>query len=132
MAKSVYLEVDASELNDEINRLKRVMTPEQFDKAMYGIFQRTGSRVKTILRKDLPVKYNIKSPEVGKAVKKAKVSRGGLGVGCCVPVVAPRRHIGGGGKGYTAYGGRGNPSLPFSFFGAPFITLIIPSTISST
>ena len=104
MAKSVYLEVDASELNSEINRLKSVMTPQQFDRAMYGIFQRTGTHVKTILRKDLPVQYNIKSAEVGKAVQKASVSRGGSGTGCTIPVVAPRRKIGHG--GFTAYGGR--------------------------
>lgn len=102
---SIYLEVDASDLNRELERLKSVMTRETFNKAMYGIFQRTGSHVRTILRKDLPVKYNIKSAEVGKAVKNGKVSFGGLGVGCSIPVVAARRHIGGG-HGYTARGYR--------------------------
>lgn len=102
---SIYLEVDASDLNRELERLKSVMTQEKFTRAMYGIFQRTGSHVRTILKKDLPVKYNIKSPEVGGAVKSAKVSFGGAGVGCSIPVRASRRHIGGG-HGYTARGYR--------------------------
>lgn len=102
---SIYLEVDASDLNREIDRLRSVMTQEQFTRAMYGIFQRTGSHVRTILKKDLPIEYNIKSPEVGQAVKNAKVSLGGSGAGCSIPVVAARRHIGGG-HGYTARGYR--------------------------
>ena len=47
----VYLEVDASELNDEIKFLERVMKPEVFQRAMYGIMQRTGRHVGTILKK---------------------------------------------------------------------------------
>lgn len=103
---TVYFEVDASELQNEISRLRNVMKPEQFEKAMYGIFSRTGKHVKTILRKDLPHQYNIKSAEVGRAVKNASVSKSGLGVGCSIPVIGARRHIGGGGKGFTAYGHR--------------------------
>lgn len=106
MPKAVYLQVDASELKDEINKLKRAMKPEAFDRAMHGIFRQTGKRVKRILREDLPKEYNIKSPEVGKAVQAAQVSIGAGGAGCTIPVSAPRRHIGGGGRGYTAYGHR--------------------------
>jgi len=104
---TVYLEVDASELHEEINILKHAMKPEAFDRAMYGIFKQTGKHVKKILQTDLPQKYNIKSPEVGKAVQGAKVTMGsGSGAGCTIPVVASRRHIGGGGRGFTAYGYR--------------------------
>ena len=102
---TVYLEVDATELQGEISRLRNVMKPETFEKAMYGIFSRTGKHVKTILRKDLPHEYNIKPAEVGRAVKNASVSKGILGgVGCSIPVVDARRHIGGGGRGFTARG----------------------------
>lgn len=103
---NVYLEIDASDLQGEINRLRSVMTPEKFDNAMAGIFRRTGTHVKKILRQDLPQKYNIKPGEVGKTVRSAKMTHSGLGVGCSIPVVGPRRHIGGGGKGFTAYGHR--------------------------
>lgn len=102
---SIYLEIDASDLNREVERLKSVMTADQFNRAMYGIFQRTGSHVRTILRKDLPKQYNIKSPDVGKAVKNAKVSIGGSGSGCSIPVIDKRRHIGGA-HGFTARGYR--------------------------
>lgn len=62
--------------------------------------------MRKILKQDLPVKYNIKPGEVGQAVKGAHISGGGISTGCSIPVVAPRRHIGGGGRGYTAYGHR--------------------------
>lgn len=97
-----YLEVDASDLKDTINRLKSVMTEQQFTNAMHGIFNRTGNHVKAILKKDLPQKYEVKPGDIGKAVKKGRVTTGGLGVGCCIPIVAPRRSIGG---GFSASGG---------------------------
>lgn len=97
-----YLEVDTSDLNKTFNRLKSVMTEQQFTNAMHGIFNRTGSHVKAILKKDLPQKYEVKPGEIGKAVKKGRVTTSGLGVGCCIPISAPRRSIGG---GFSASGG---------------------------
>ena len=47
---SIYLEIDASELQDKVNALKAVVTPERFNQIMYSIFQRTGGHVKMILR----------------------------------------------------------------------------------
>lgn len=106
MAK-VYLQIDASELSSEIRRLQMAMTPQQFNNAMAGIFRRTGSHVKKIMRTDLPTHYNIPAAEVGRAVGGAKMAGGGIGgVGCTIPVRAARRHIGGGGKGFPAKGGR--------------------------
>ena len=103
---SVYLEVDASELKHEMNRLASVMTPEKFNRIMGGIFRRTGGHVRMILRKDLPKEYNITGGPVGKAVKNARVTIGGTSSGCSIPVVDSRRHLGGGGRGYTAKGYR--------------------------
>ena len=102
----VYLEIDASDLNDEINRLKAVMTPERFERAMAGIYRRTGGHVRKILKQDLPQDYNIRAGEVGAAVKGAKMSMGAGGAGCSIPVEGPRRHIGGGGRGFPAFGHR--------------------------
>ena len=105
----VYLQVDATELTDELEKLKKVMTPEQFDKAMYGIFKRTGSHVKKILGVDIPQSYDVSKAQVRQTVKTAKVVSSGMGVsgvGCTIPVEGERKHIGGGGKGFTAYGGR--------------------------
>ena len=98
-----YLEVDASDLQDEIDRLRSVMTQAQFDRAMYRIFQRTGGHVRQILRSDLPKEYHVRAGDVSSAVRGAKVASGtGTGVGCSIPVVAPRRSIGG---GFRASGG---------------------------
>lgn len=102
----VYLEIDASDLNDEINRLKAVMTPERFERVMAGIYRRTGGHVRKILKQDLPQDYKIRPGEVGSAVKSAKMSMGAGGAGCSIPVEGPRRHIGGGGRGFPAFGHR--------------------------
>lgn len=96
MAQSVYLEIDASDLTDDLDRLKSVMTQQQFDQAMYRIFQRTGGHVRQVLRKDLPKEYHVRAGEVSSAVHGARVtSGGGLGVGCSIPVIGTRKSIGG-------------------------------------
>ena len=101
------LTIDVSDLDNEIKRLQMVMKPEKFDNAMAGILRRTSSHVKKILKTDLPIKYNVKGAEVGRAVKSAKMSAGVIGgVGCTIPVVAARKSIGGGGRGFTAYSRR--------------------------
>lgn len=102
MAGSVYLEVDASELNSRIELLRSAMTEKQFNQAMYGIMRRTGGHVRNILKKDLPKQYEIKPGAVGKAVQNARVSTGTMGVGCTIPVVGPRLSIG---SGFKASGG---------------------------
>ena len=104
---AVYLEIDASQLSAQINRLKSVMKEETFERAMYGIFQRTGGHVKRILKTDLPHEYHIKAGEVAATVGNARVSFGGGGVGCVIPIKGPRRKIGtefkasGGSHGWT-------------------------------
>ena len=99
----IYLDIDASDLMDEINRLRSVMRPERFDQVMYNIFQRTGGHVRRILRQDLPKEYHIRAGEVSSAVRGVRMSSNtGLGVGCSIPIVGPRRSIGG---GFRASGG---------------------------
>ena len=95
MAKpAIYLEIDASDMLKETERLRSVMTEEQFERAMYRIFQRTGKHVRKVLKSDLPKDYHAKAGEVGSAVRNAKVSHSGAGVGCTIPVVGERRNIG--------------------------------------
>lgn len=96
--------VDASDLMGRINTLESLMQPERFEMAMYGIMNRVGSHVKKILRDDIPHEYYFQPSEVAASVGAAKVSMGGGGVGCTIPIRAPRKKIGGGGFG--AYGGR--------------------------
>lgn len=103
MSSGIYLEIDASDLSKEIERLQGVLKPERFDRVMYGVFARTGQHVRGVLKKDLPKEYRVKAGEVGVAVKGARVTSGGTsGVGCVIPVVGPRRTIGG---DYKATGG---------------------------
>lgn len=99
----VYLEIDASELTGEIERLRAIMKPEKFEQAMYGIFQRTGGHVKTILKQDLPPYYYVTGGEINDAVRTPRVSTTFGTVGCTIPIVAPRKNIG---TGYSATGYR--------------------------
>lgn len=109
MAGGIYLEIDASELDAQIDRLKSALTPARVNQVMYGIFQRTGGHVRRILKEDLPKQYYIKPGEVGKAVGRATVTSGAGGTGCVIPISGPKKSIGG---GFSASGGaRGWASL---------------------
>ena len=99
----VTLDVDVSQLNEQITRLKQVMKPEQFQRALYGIFQRTGRHVSNVMRKDLPAEYYVTSKEVSNAVKNPELTMGGGMVGCSIPIVGPRKNIGPGGYSATGY-----------------------------
>ena len=54
VAGGIYLDIDASELDAQIDRLKSALTPARVNQVMYGIFQRTGGHVRKILKEDLP------------------------------------------------------------------------------
>ncbi len=102
MALGFTIDIDAREFGDLLDRLRANMTEAQFKNAMYGIFKRTGGHVRKILKSDLPHEYHVKPGEIGKAVANPRVTSGGLGVGCIIPVRAPRKSIGG---GFSASGG---------------------------
>ena len=102
---AIYLEIDASDLDKEISRLRDVMTPEQFERAMYGIFNKTGGHVRRILREDLPHKYYAKGGEISSAVGGAKVTTGAGGVGCAIPIRDTRKNIGSARHSFSATGG---------------------------
>lgn len=112
--EGIYLDIDASDLNEKMDRLRNAMTEQQFTNAMYGIFKRTGGHVRKILKSDLPHKYEAKPKEIGEAVKKEKVTSGGLGVGCSIPIRAARKGIGG--KGFPASGGRNDKKFAYLSF----------------
>lgn len=100
----LYLEIDASSLTSELERLEAVMKPEQFQRAMIRIYRRTGQHVRRVLKTDLPHEYHIKPGEVGAAVGNARVS----GWSCSIPVRGAKRKIGpefkasGGAHGWAA------------------------------
>ena len=98
MAYGIYLTVDASDLEHKINLLRRNMSGAQFERAMYGIFNRTGKHVKRILQDELPKQYVISPSKVGKAVQRPQVS----GTSCIIPIRDKRGNIG---SQYAASGG---------------------------
>lgn len=102
MAQIFTMEIDASDLQGKITRLQANMTEAQFERAMYGIFQRTGRHVAQILRKDLPQKYEVKPGDISASVKSPQLSMGFGGVGCSIPIRAVRGKIG---SQYRASGG---------------------------
>ena len=101
---TVIIDIDSSEVQAAVGRLRDVMTPEQFENAMHGIMKRMPGQVKIILGDTVPPKYHVNSTEVRKAVGYGKTSVGG-GAGCVIPVRGERKHIGGGGRGFPGWGG---------------------------
>lgn len=95
--------VDFSDLQDEMDFLKRTMKPEVFNQAMYGIFQRTARHVSRILKDELPPKYHVKASEIGPVVQRPEMSVAGNGVGCIIPLVGKKKKIG---SQFTATGYR--------------------------
>ena len=99
----IYLEIDASQLDELIETMRHAMTPVQFERAMYGIFARTGRRVATILKNDIPRQYQVKGSEVAGAVGGPTMVVGAGNVGCAIPVRGKRKNIG---TGFYATGSR--------------------------
>lgn len=94
--------VDSANFRQLMSRLETNMKPEQFERAMYGIFQKTGRHVAAILKKDLPQEYEVRPSDVGAAVKNPTVTMGFGGAGCIIPIVGVRGKIG---SQYKAAGG---------------------------
>lgn len=94
MSMPIDIEIDSSDFWEKANRLRAVMTQAQFERAMYGIFQRTGRHVSAILRKDLPRKYEVKAGEISASVKSPTLTMGMGGVGCSIPIRGVRGKIG--------------------------------------
>ena len=99
----VEITIDASDVKAEIDFLQRVMKPETFNQAMFGIYQRTARHVSRILKDDLPPKYHVKKGEIGDVVKSPMMSVGGAGAGCIIPLRGKQKNIG---TGFSATGYR--------------------------
>ncbi len=103
MSLPLNIEIDDSEFQAELTRLKSVMNEERFNQVMYSIFRRTGGHVKKVLREDLPPRYYVKASEINAAVGNPKLTPGLMGgVGCAIPIRGTRGSVGG---KYSASGG---------------------------
>lgn len=96
------IQVDSADFQQLMSKLQANMTQIQFERAMYGIFQRTGRHVAAILKKDLPQKYEVRPSDIGASVKNPSVTMGAGGAGCIIPIVGVRGKIG---SQYRAVGG---------------------------
>lgn len=97
MANSIYLDIDISDAKAKIDALRAVHTEHEMNLLLYRAFRRTGGRVKTILRQDLPHEYEVTPGWVGQHVGSPRTTLGGsgLGVSCCIPIDGARGSIGG-------------------------------------
>lgn len=95
----VYLEIDASELTDRIERLHNLLQPDKFQRIMYDIYKRSAGTIRKAVKTDLPHQYVIKPGEVGSAIGSPRIT----GWSCSIPVRGPKRKIG---PQFKAGGGR--------------------------
>lgn len=104
MAGGIYLDIDISDAQEMIAALRAVHTEQEMNKLLYRAFQRTGKKVKTILKTELPKKYEVKPTWIGSQVGRpnTQIGGGGLGVSCSIPISGARGSIGG---RYSASGG---------------------------
>lgn len=96
---SIYMEIDASELMERMERLHDLLTPERFQRIMYDIYKRSAGTIRKAVKTDLPHQYTIKPGEVGAAIGNPRIT----GWSCAIPIRAPKRKIG---PQYKARGGR--------------------------
>ena len=103
MAGPVEIQIDCTEMNDLIGKIRDRLTPKRFQSVMRSEFRRyVGPGVRKIVREDIPQDYEIKKTAVNKAVKSAKTSVDADAVRCTIPIQGARLSIGG---TYKATGG---------------------------
>lgn len=91
----VYIEIDASETLELLNRIQLLVKPEQFRQIVYRVYKRTGRHVITAVKKSVSHDYAVKQKEVEKAIGKPKLSMYSGEIGCTVPIKGNRGAIGG-------------------------------------
>jgi hypothetical protein len=114
MQGKVMLRVDTRGLSGLVERMRACHSKGEFNKLMYRAFQRTGPRVRSILKKEVPADYMASPGWIGAQVGNPQMSMGAE-VGCTIPVSGVRGRIGsqysatatsGGGRITTGYTGR--------------------------
>ena len=93
MARESVLHVDLKPLQSTIEGLRAVHTKKEFELLMLRAFRRTGQRVKTILKTEIPKDYHAKPMWIGQSVGRPETGFGGIGgaaVHCTIPIDGPR------------------------------------------
>lgn len=110
MAGPIYLNIDSSKLQGTIEKMRAVHTQREFELLMMRAFRRTGQKVKTILKTELPKDYHVKPTWIGQNVRSPQTNFGGFGgmaVSCNIPIDGARGVMG---RQFGASGPRGRPS----------------------
>lgn len=103
MAKAIYLNIDIRDAKETIDALRKVHTEDEMKKLLRRAITRTGGRVRTILKTEIPKDYEVKPNWVLSHVQNPRMTAGGsIGVGCVIPIDGHRGSIGG---RYKASGG---------------------------
>lgn len=95
MLKSDVLYIDASDALAKLDGLRRQMSPEQYQKAMYRTLKEVSKKANTIVKKEVTKKYEVTQAWVGAKIKSPRMSAGGMNVSCVIPVKGERGTIGG-------------------------------------
>jgi len=103
VAGGQYLEIDVTDAMELVKDLRRALTPKEVELLEMRAIKRTAQRVKTIVGKEVPKDYEVKTRQVTSHIGGPRISLAGGGVNCVIPIDGSRLSIGG---TYRASGGR--------------------------
>ena len=88
--------VDVSQALTNVNKLKKDLSPQMFNKVLSTTIRDTGNRqVKKIIKQETVKDYAVTGQWVGKQVMKAQYSGGGSAIACVIPIRGVRGTLGG-------------------------------------
>ncbi len=90
MAAPVIIEIDTSDLNNTIEFVRSRLSEKQFKIVMGRVYRRTGNHIRTIVRKDVPKRYEVPAGDVSRETGAPRIA----GMNCTVPIAGPRRTVG--------------------------------------
>lgn len=95
-AGNMDIYIDADEFKDKVDRLRHGLNESAADRVMFWVCDKTGRKVRKIVKKDVPLEYQAKESWVGAAVGNRKMESGeNGGVQCVIPLKGKRGLIGG-------------------------------------
>lgn len=95
------LEIDVSDARALFEALRGQLTEKQARQMMTRALRRTGSHVKTIVKKEVSEDYVIPQSRVAEAIGRMQFGNNGTDISCAIPIRGHRLSIGGKGKNYS-------------------------------
>lgn len=89
-----FLNLNIDEAVRMLEELKQAHTKQSYQRLMYRVFKRTGDKVKTIIKREVPKKYRVKAGWVGQQIGAPQLENGET-VRCSIPLKGTRGTIGG-------------------------------------